>query len=511
MELTDEEKKIFKVEDNLKEWFGEYGLSASDRIKQGILESYSSNSDAVKITYGYIKRILLEAAKKRNLVIQDDIAFDIDELLKQIIEVPTELDDFDVLSYKDYTNLEKYLKEKTKGKTSSELEKFLLYFNGVNGMGGMNDSFRNFMTNYIPALSSKINLLENEISEENKGVDDWDVFSSNSEEVKDPEIHEQESDIDDESTLEDWDDLDRDLADWESGFENATKNNEGEFLDESDIDWEVLEKEWERKKENNEVMFWNNEKENEHEEQGRPMITATPEVTDEELISFIQYINTYPEIIKCKTNGIEAGKFLRELYSKTKLQEFYSNPKFLQDFKKIMEHDLKSHTYYFHGTQDLKSADMIMKEGLGMMRESLSTTAYPEFSMDDVILYSRGFTGEIGSSAIVIIDEPCKDNRKEKIVKPLEKEEKIHFSPSGLQGLTGEPHYIVDSKYIVGYVDKENKAIIFNPRYYDYNRFQTQSSDNRPKHLPYSEERIAEGVLRFDQKELEVPDKQIDK
>ena len=61
------------------------------------------------------------------------------------------------------------------------------------------------------------------------------------------------------------------------------------------------------------------------------------------------------------------------------------------------------------------------------------------------------------------------------------------------------------------YVDKENKAIIFNPRYYDYNRFQTQSSDNRPKRLPYSEERIAEGVLRFDQKELEVPDKQIDK
>ena len=264
MELTDEEKKIFKVEDDLKEWFGEYGLSASDRIERGILESYSSNSDVVKITYGYIRRILLEAAKKRNLVIQDDIALDIDELLKQIIEVPTELDDFDVLSYKDYTNLEKYLKEKTKGKTSSELEKFLLYFNGVNGIGGMNDSFRNFMTNYIPALSSKINLLENEISEENEGVDDWDVFSSNSEEVKDPEIHEQESDIDDEATLEDWDDLDIDLADWESGFENATKNDEGEFINESDIGWEALEKEWESKKENNEVMFWNDEKEMEN-------------------------------------------------------------------------------------------------------------------------------------------------------------------------------------------------------------------------------------------------------
>ena len=458
MELTDEEKKIFKVEDNLKEWFGEYGLSASDRIKQGILESYSSNSDAVKITYGYIKRILLGVAKKRNLVIQDDLAFDIDELLKQIIEVPPELEDFDVLSYKDYTNLEKYLKEKTKGKTSSELEEFRLYFNGF---GEIHD----FMSDYIPEILNKIDVLDDEADE----------------------------------VVEKWTDLDEEML-------------KGEDWDESD--WEALEKEMESKKENNEVVFLDDEEFVEDEDfvyiEGIKM-KKLPKVTDEELISFIKYINTYPEIIKCKTNANEAEGFLSKLSSKTKLQEFYSNPKFLQDFKKIMEHDLKSHTYYFHGTQDLKSADMIMKEGLGMMRESLSTTAYPEFSMDNVILYSRGFMGEIGSSAIVIIDEPCKDNRKEKIVKPLEKEEKIHFSPSGLQGLTGEPHYIVDSKYIVGYVDKENKAIIFNPRYYDYNRFQTQSSDNRPKHLPYSEERIAEGVLRFDQKGLEVPDKQIDK
>ncbi len=458
MELTDEEKKIFRVENYFKDVYGEYGRSASDRIERRILDSYSSNSDAVKITYGYIKRILLEVAKKRNLVIQDDLAFDIDELLKQIIEVPPELEDFDVLSYKDYTNLEKYLKEKTKGKTSSELEEFRLYFNGF---GEIHD----FMSDYIPEILNKIDVLDDEADK----------------------------------VVEKWTDLDEEML-------------KGEDWDESD--WEALEKEMESKKENNEVVFLDDEEFVEDEDfvyiEGIKM-KKMPKVTDEELISFIKYINTYPEIIKCKTNANKAEGFLSKLSSKTKLQEFYSNPKFLQDFKKIMEHDLKSHTYYFHGTQDLESADMIMKEGLGMMRESLSTTAYPEFSMDNVILYSRGFMGEIGSSAIVIIDEPCKDNRKEKIVKPLEKEEKIHFSPSGLQGLTGEPHYIVDTKYIVGYVDKENKAIIFNPRYYDYNRFQTQSSDNRPKHLPYSEERIAEGVLRFDQKELEVPDKQIDK
>ena len=166
-----------------------------------------------------------------------------------------------------------------------------------------------------------------------------------------------------------------------------------------------------------------------------------------------------------------------------------------------MAHDTKKHTYHFHGTQDLESAKSIMQEGLGMMRESLSTTSYTEFTMDEVILYSRGLGGEIGRDAIIIIDEPItEDGKAKEIVEPLQSDKKIHFSPSGLQGLNGKPEYIVNPQYIVGYVDKRNKAIIYNPRYYAYSKF--NKKNDRPNGVPYSNDRIVDGVLNAKVEEL---------
>ena len=45
------------------------------------------------------------------------------------------------------------------------------------------------------------------------------------------------------------------------------------------------------------------------------------------------------------------------------------------------------------------------------------------------------------------------------------KNHKVNFSPSGLQGLNGKANYVIMPEHIVGYVDKINKKIIFNPRY----------------------------------------------
>ena len=203
-------------------------------------------------------------------------------------------------------------------------------------------------------------------------------------------------------------------------------------------------------------------------------------------------------------NGKEVNRRLEEIFDEKKLQEFYDDKKFMKELQKIMEHDKNSHTYYFHGTQDLESAEMIMHEGLGMMRSDLESTSYREFSIDNIILYQRGFGGEIGRDAIVIIDEPIENEEIKKIVEPILIDKKIHFCPSGLQGLDGEPQYIVNSQYIVGYVDKKNKQIIFNPRYYDFKKFKLEISSDieRPKDLPYTEERIADGVLNANIGEL---------
>lgn len=445
IELTEQEKELFKEHDE------ELRESASYHVEDGLIDSYSSNNERVQITYGYIKRILLEVAKKRGLNINGDESFDMDALLNEIMDIPEELVDFNPIYFKSEEQLQNYVNGKTESMTSEEIESFLIYFRGVNSIGGLTDSFREYMTGYIPILAERIDQLEFESREDEQAADDWEL--GNSDDVGEPIIEYSDGE-------EEW-------ADWE-GWEDA--EGDFEFQESSGQDFSQV---------NEEDM----------------------KVTDEQLCEYIKYINSFPKLNEYNTNGKRVGEKLIELAKQRKLEEFYSDKSFVEEFKRIMAHDTKKHTYHFHGTQDLESAKSIMQEGLGMMRESLSTTSYTEFTMDEVILYSRGLGGEIGRDAIIIIDEPItEDGKAKEIVEPLQSDKKIHFSPSGLQGLNGKPEYIVNPQYIVGYVDKRNKAIIYNPRYYAYSKF--NKKNDRPNGVPYSNDRIVDGVLNAKVEEL---------
>lgn len=450
IELTEQEKELFKEHDE------ELRESASYHVEDGLIASYSSNDERVQIIYGYIKRILLEVAKKRGLNINGDESFDMDALLNEIIDIPEELKDFNPIYFKSEEQLQNYVNGKTESMTSEEIESFLVYFSGFNGIGGLTDSFREYMTGYIPMLAERIDQLEFESREDEQEADDWKF--GDSDDVGEP--------------IKEYSDGEEEWADWE-GWEDA----------EGDFEFQVS---------SGQVFSQVNEED--------------MKVTDEQLCEYIKYINSFPKLNEYNTNGRRVGKKLIELAKQRKLEEFYSDKSFAKEFKKIMTHDTKKHTYHFHGTQDLESAESIIQEGLGMMRESLSTTSYTELTMDEVILYSRGFDGAIGRDAIVIIDEPIEEGGKRKsIVDPLPKGKNIHFVPSGLQGLNGKPKFIVNSQYIVGYVDKKNKKIVFNVRYYDYDRFGLESDNERPKDVPFSNKRIAEGVASFNPSELEIP------
>ena len=445
IELTEQEKELFKEHDE------ELRESASYHVEDGLIDSYSSNNERVQITYGYIKRILLEVAKKRGLNINGDESFDMDALLNEIMDIPEELVDFNPIYFKSEEQLQNYVNGKTESMTSEEIESFLIYFRGVNGIGGLTDSFREYMTGYIPILAERIDQLEFESREDEQAADDWEL--EDSDDVGEPIIEYSDGE-------EEW-------ADWE-GWEDA--EGDFEFQESSGQDFSQV---------NEEDM----------------------KVTDEQLCEYIKYINSFPKLNEYNTNGKRVGEKLIELAKQRKLEEFYSDKSFVEEFKRIMAHDTKKHTYHFHGTQDLESAKSIMQEGLGMMRESLSTTSYTEFTMDEVILYSRGLGGEIGRDAIIIIDEPItEDGKAKEIVEPLQSDKKIHFSPSGLQGLNGKPEYIVNPQYIVGYVDKRNKAIIYNPRYYAYSKF--NKKNYRPNGVPYSNDRIVDWVLNAKVEEL---------
>ena len=383
--------------------------------------------------YALIKFILLDIAEIRGLNVDENESFDMDTVLNKIVEVPSELKDFNPLYFKSEEKLNKYIDDKTKNMTLDELNKFLEFFS----YGGMCDSFRSYMVDYITGLMEKIDELHLESFGSNRLVD-----------------------ID------------------EEGFGNPKSNGEHEeYITQDDI------------------FLDTDNKENADLDGGK--------TSDKNLIKYIKYINSFPQIIKYQSNARKIESKLIDLSNQKKLNEFYSNKSFTKEFEEIMSHDTKQHIYNFHGTQDLESADLIMQEGLGMTQNSLSSTSEREFTKDDVILYSRGFMNEIGRDAIVIIDQPrLKDGKPKTIVEPLQSDKKIHFVPSGLQGLDGEPRYIVDPQYIVGYVDKKNKTIIYNPRYYDYSRFNDSKDIDRPKGVPYSNERIADGVLNAHFEEL---------
>ena len=148
---------------------------------------------------------------------------------------------------------------------------------------------------------------------------------------------------------------------------------------------------------------------------------------------------------------------LDKLELELKLREFHSNPEFMDELHSIMEHDVNEYEYLFHGTTCVEDAEGILSEGLCMQREDLGTTTYSELTEEQLLLYSRGWGGEVGQSAIVIIRKP---NDKE-IVRVLTDEEKsgAQVAQSGLGGFGGV-NYIIPKEYIVGYVNKRDKKVI---------------------------------------------------
>lgn len=195
-------------------------------------------------------------------------------------------------------------------------------------------------------------------------------------------------------------------------------------------------------------------------------------LTDEELVELLTFLNSIFDMIKVHTSFAHNTSDLTKKVNQKKLDEYYDDTEFMERFTAMMQHDKSEHTYRFHGTTCLEDAKSICEQGLGVMRNDLDSTSYRELTMDEVILHQRGFGGEIGRDAYIIIDEP----KGIQILEPLQEGEKVNFAGSGLQGFDAQANNIVRNKYIIGYVDKKNKKIIFNPEYYDYERFAEYTS-----------------------------------
>ncbi len=442
---------MIELTEEEKKVFKKFGESFIEEplsgIADGLILSYydaDTEKEFKEVAYGLAKRLLTEVANKRGLEINLNDSFEANEIINN-----EEFQDFNPENYKDYTALKSYIENVTKEMGVSEIEEFHRKFVHI---GGINDSIREFMTKYIPKINSNLYKLSNEIEQE---------------EIKE--------DISEFPTDEDW----------------GTEDDELEVISSDDaFDWVGDDDEWLE------------------EIQNQPEERKEEKLSDEELLGCIKFLNSYSKLMTYKSNGHKAVVELTELTKNKKLKDFYDNKEFMKKFEKIMAHNKEKHNYLFHGTQCLKDAESIMNQGLGMMREDLSTTTYSEFSLDDVVLYCRGFGGKVGRDAIVIIDQPInEDGKRENIVKELDENKEIDFSPSGLQGLDGKPRYIVDSKYIIGYVNKRDKAVTFNSKYYDYDKLMKEEKYE----MIISESDIGKATINTETQSKDIAKRQIKK
>ena len=422
MELTEKEKEIFRLHDE------ELVENASYHVEDGLLEAYyttNENSESMNVTYSYVKRMIVEYCKKKNYNINPDIRPSTDEILTRIVELDEYVPGFNPLYYKNPQQMNNYFDNLTKDMNSEELDRVIFGFSRV-----INDSFRNYFIQFIPKLIDLSGKIEEELRDKELGYSEW---------------------VDSEFEDTGWIDKEWDDSEW-------------------------IDEEWQDSTESEKV--W-----------GEPTIKAEEwteeptkedkELSEESLRIYLEFINVVKELVKYKILGNKISNKLFDLKNKRKIDEFLSDESFLKDFTKILEHDKRKKAYYFHGTQCLADADTILEEGLGMMQDNLTSTSYKEFSMEDIILYSRGLGGEIGRDAIVIIDVPKDKNGKEiDVVRKTTPDDNLHFCPSGLQGLSGKAEYIVPTEYIVGYIDKLNKKVVFNPNYKEFDRFEI-SEENK--------------------------------
>lgn len=183
------------------------------------------------------------------------------------------------------------------------------------------------------------------------------------------------------------------------------------------------------------------------------------------------FVNFMPET---KDTFNEISDNMRKVNEKkhiVKLEGHKKDEKFYKDVLEIMKHDKTKNSYWYHGTQDAESGYSIVKQGLVMASKELGSTAYCEFTPEQLLTYSRGFAGEIGEHGVVIISQP----RGEKGL-PIDIVKKnntnIEVVQSGLGGFKENTlKYMIPSKYIVGYVDKLNHKVVKNPEY--FNNLQT--------------------------------------
>lgn len=176
------------------------------------------------------------------------------------------------------------------------------------------------------------------------------------------------------------------------------------------------------------------------------------------LPKWMEYLTVLPEISSLYNTLEHTLNQFAGMGTTFLLDDFAKDLDFINQLDEIMKHDKTQYEYLYHGTTCVEDAHNILEQGLYMSNDDIYSTTYSEFDRDTFLLYNRGFLGEIGSS-IVIIKRPVEENIVREVTK--EDQENCQAVSSGLSGLNTRFDYIIPKEYIVGYVDKANKEVVY--------------------------------------------------
>ena len=170
------------------------------------------------------------------------------------------------------------------------------------------------------------------------------------------------------------------------------------------------------------------------------------------LVALPMYCQLLSEMEKC--SGLANAE-----KQNLKLKRFYDNPDFIQNINGLIEHDPDEVTYHYHVTGGANEAEHILEDGLYMFSDRIESTSFPELTTNDLLGHGYGNDFASFDDYIIVFAEP----KGEKIVRTLSDEEKskVLIMPRRM-GLTDKPSYVIDSKYIVGYIDKSNCQVVAN-------------------------------------------------
>lgn len=171
------------------------------------------------------------------------------------------------------------------------------------------------------------------------------------------------------------------------------------------------------------------------------------------LIALPKYCTIMNTLERCE-NAVQ------KLESRKELDNFHNNLDFMSDLDDLLKNENPDEEYYYHATSsgNIKS---ILENGLFLGSSNLDSTAIPGLTEDGVLSYSYG-DGIFGHAdgAVVIIRKP----NNEEIIRKSTEDEKARCMPSARRFLSpmSMNQYVIDKKYIVGLVDKENTKIYNN-------------------------------------------------